>query len=151
MITAQIEAYSDCIDEMKEMYHDHWRALALNQDKVPLDPMYEVYFAREAAGETLVATLRDEGKMAGYFIGFVAPGLHYRTCLTLIMDAFWVQPDYRNKWGGVKLFRAVEKEARRRGVDRVFYGSKVHSDASKLFEFLECEKVEVYYSKWIGD
>jgi N-acetylglutamate synthase-like GNAT family acetyltransferase len=51
----------------------------------------------------------------------------------------------------VRLFRAVEKELRRRGVQRWFAGSKVHADASALFERLDFKRVEVYYSKWIGD
>jgi hypothetical protein len=45
----------------------------------------------------------------------------------------------------------VENELKRRGVQRWFVGSKVKADASALFEFLDFERVEVYYSKWIGD
>jgi len=129
----------------------HWAELALNQDKVPLDPQYDIYDAREAAGQTLVVTLRELGVLVGYFIGFVAPGLHYRTCLTLTMDIFWTHPDIRKGFAAVRMFREVEREAKRRGVQRIFYGSKAHKDASKLFEFLRMDPVEVYYSKWIGD
>ena len=129
----------------------HWAELALNQDKVPLNPQYDIYDAREAAGQTLVVTLRELGVLVGYFIGFVAPGLHYRTCLTLTMDIFWTHPDIRKGFAAVRMFREVEREAKRRGVQRIFYGSKAHKDASKLFEFLRMDPVEVYYSKWIGD
>jgi hypothetical protein len=27
----------------------------------------------------------------------------------------------------------------------------MHKDASRLFEFLKMEPVEMYYTKWIGD
>jgi hypothetical protein len=67
------------------------------------------------------------------------------------MDIFWVCPQPKRQWAGVKLFRCVEEEAKRRGVQRVFYGSKFHHDASILFKRLDCEKVETFYSKWIGD
>jgi hypothetical protein len=30
-------------------------------------------------------------------------------------------------------------------------GSKVHADASALFERIGAAKVETYYSKWIGE
>jgi len=53
--------------------------------------------------------------------------------------------------GGVRLFKAVEVEAKRRGVDRMFVGSKCHKEASFLFERLGYERVEVYYSAWLGD
>jgi GNAT superfamily N-acetyltransferase len=109
-----------------------------------------VYAAREAAGELMVITLRDKGRLVGYFVGIVAPGLHYSTCLTLTMDIFWTHPDIRGGFAGVKLFRAVEKEAKRRGVQRMFYGSKLHKDCGSLFRYLGLEPIETYYSKWIG-
>jgi GNAT superfamily N-acetyltransferase len=151
MITAQVEPYMDCLPELMACYDQHWEELALNKDKVPLAPQYDVYEARDDAGQLLLVTLRDTGRLVGYFIGFIAPGLHYKTCLTLTMDIFWTHPDVRGGFAGVKLFRAVEKDARRRGVHRMFYGSKMHKDASRLFEFLKMEPVEMYYTKWIGD
>lgn len=151
MITAQVEAYQDCLPELKECYAQHWAELALNKDKVPLDPQYGVYDARDAAGQILAVTLREKGRLVGYFVGFVAPGLHYQTCLTLTMDIFWTHPDVRGGFAGVKLFREVEKEAKRRGVQRMFYGSKLHKDSSRLFDFLKMDPVETYYTKWIGD
>lgn len=151
MITAQVEPYMDCLPELMACYDHHWEELALNKDKVPLAPQYDVYEARDDAGQLMLVTLREAGRLVGYFIGFIAPGLHYKTCLTLTMDIFWTHPDVRGGFAGVKLFRAVEKDARRRGVHRIFYGSKMHKDASRLFEFLKMEPVEMYYTKWIGD
>jgi len=151
MITAQVEPYSKCLPELMECYDLHWEELALNKDKVPLDPQYDLYEARDDAGQLLLVTLRETGRLAGYFIGFIAPGFHYKTCLTLTMDIFWTHPDVRGGFSGVKLFRLVEKEAKRRGVHRMFYGSKMHKDASRLFQFLKMEPVEIYYSKWIGE
>jgi GNAT superfamily N-acetyltransferase len=151
MITAQVEPYMDCLPELMACYDHHWKELALNKDKVPLAPQYDIYEARDDAGQLLLVTLREAGRLVGYFIGFIAPGLHYKTCLTLTMDIFWTHPDVRGGFAGVKLFRAVEKDARRRGVHRIFYGSKMHKDASRLFEFLKMEPVEMYYTKWIGD
>lgn len=152
MITVQIEDYEACLEEMQAIYPDHYEALALNKDKVPLDPDYDIYLAMNEVGKILCATLRDDKReMMGYFIGLVNPGLHYKTCLTLTMDIFWVCPAARGQWVGVKLFRCVEEEAKRLGVQRVFYGSKVHQDASMLFKRLGCEEVETSYTKWIGD
>ena len=125
--------------------------MAQNKDKVPLDPQYDIYIQREARGELLFVTLRELGTPVGYFIGFIAPGLHYRTCLTCTMDIFYVHPAKRGGRGGIKLFKFVEQELRRRGVDRWFVGSKCHADASWLFEILGFDRVEVYYSKWLGD
>ena len=151
MLTAQVEPFVPFLAEVRDLLPLHYEELALNKDKVPLDPQFEEYLRRDLAGQVLSVTLREDGKLVGYFVGFIAPGLHYKTCLTLTMDIFWTHHTIRGGFGGVKLFRAVEKEAKRRGVQRVFYGSKLHKDASRLFEFLNMDAVELYYTKWIGE
>lgn len=151
MLTAAPEPFPPFLEEVKPLLPLHWEELALNKDKVPLDPRYGVYLDRDASGEVMCVTLRSAGELVGYFIGFVAPGLHYQTCLTLQLDIFWVKPEHRGRRGGLKLFRAVEAEARRRGVQRMFVGSKLHKDASRLFDALGYEPCEVYYTKWMGD
>ncbi len=152
MLTTQIESFEERLEELQTLLPMHYEELALNKDKVPLSPQYDVYIERERRGELIFVTMRDAGELVGYFIGFIAPGLHYSTCLTCTMDIFYIHPSRRSQGlPGVRLFRAVEKELKRRGVDRWFVGSKVKADASSLFEFLEFQKVEVYYSKWIGD
>lgn len=149
MITAQVENFTQALEELQPLLPLHYEELALNKDQVPLDPQYGIYLERDARGEVCFVTLRDAGELIGYFIGFIAPGLHYQTCLTCTMDIFYLRQDKRGKRGGVKLFRAVEAELKRRGVQRWFVGSKCHKDASRLFEYLDFERVEVYYSKML--
>lgn len=151
MLTAQIENLTERLEDLKPFFPMHWEELALNQKQVPLDPQYDVYLAKDAAGEMMLVTLRKAGELVGYFVGFVNPGLHYKTCLTLTMDIFYVLPEHRGDGGGVILFKAVEAEAKRRGVQRMFVGSKMHKDASFLFEKLGYEPVEKFYCLWMGD
>lgn len=150
MITFHVESLTEHLEEMKPLFPAHFAELALNQDKVPLDPQYPIYLQRDARGEVLFVAGRELGQLIGYFVGFVAPGLHYQTCLTLTLDIFWVHPDHRHQGAGFRLFKAVEAEAKRRGVQRMFVGSKLHKDASWLFERLGYEEVERYYSMWLG-
>lgn len=152
MITCHVESFTDRIEELKHIIPMHYEELALNKDKVPLSPQWDVYKQRDAAGQCLFMVMREAGEMIGYFIGFISPGLHYSTCLTCTMDIFYIRPDKRGSGlPGIKLFKAVEAELKRRGVDRWFVGSKTKADASALFERLKFDRVEVYYSKWIGD
>ncbi len=151
MITAQVEGMFDALPEALPMLHQHYEELALNKDRVPLDPDWDTYRALEEKGAILCVTLRENGRLVGYYTGFVVPDLHYKTCLSLKMDIFWTHPDIRGGTASLRLFRAVEKEAKRRGVQRVFCGSKHHKDASKLFEAMRMDLVETYYTKWIGD
>ncbi len=151
MIVLAIESFRERLDELKPLLPGHYEELALDKDKVPLDPRYDVYFALEEKGELLFVTLRDAGVLVGYFIGFVAPCLHYRTCLTCTMDIFYVHPEARGGRAGIKLFRFVEAELRRRGVNRWHVGSKLHKDVGRLFEMLGFTPIETYYSKWLED
>ncbi|WP_426106346.1 GNAT family N-acetyltransferase [Massilia sp. TSP1-1-2] len=150
MIVCAIESFEQQLEELQVLLPAHYTELALNQDQVPLSPRYDVYIKNERADALLFVTLRDDGDLVGYFIGFIGPGLHYSTCLTCTMDIFYVRKDKRKGTAGVRMFRFVEAELRRRGVDRWFMGSKVSADASALFRRIGAEKVETYYSKWLG-
>jgi N-acetylglutamate synthase-like GNAT family acetyltransferase len=153
LITAQVESLTERLDELKSFFPLHWEELALNKDRVPLQPNYDEYLRRDEHGAVLFATVRKQGALIGYFVGFIAPHLHYQTCLTLTMDIFYIDPEHRDgsPRAGIRLFREVEREARRRGVQRMFVGSKLHRDASRLFDFLGYERVEVYYSKMLDE
>ena len=151
MITCQVEPFPPFLKEVKPILPIHWEELALHKEKVPLDPQYNVYLERDAQGGVILVTAREDGKLIGYFVGFIAPGLHYQTCLTCTMDIFYVHPDHRGGGTGYHLFKSAEKELKRRGVQRLFVGSKLHKDASWLFEKLGYEEVERYYSAWLGD
>ncbi len=146
MITAQIESFTETLEELKPLLPLHWEELGLNKDSVPLDPMFETYTAREAQGEVIFTTLRDDGELIGYFIGFITPGLHYRTCLTCIMDIFYVVQDKRGRKGGFTLFAEVKKELQRRGVQRWFVGEKLHKPCGQFFNALGFEPVERTHS-----
>lgn len=152
MLTAAPEPFAPFLAEVQPLLPEHYKELALNQDKVPLAPQFEEYLRRDAAGQVLTVTLRSAGELVGYLVGFVAPGLHYQTCLTLIVDIYWLRPDMRGNGGGALLFKAVEREAKRRGVQRMFVGYKLHSPAPKpLFEALGYEPCEMFHTVWLGD
>lgn len=150
-LTAAPEPFAPFLEEVVPLLPEHYAELALDQDKVPLSPQYDEYLRRDALGMVVCIAMRSEGQLVGYFIGFKAPGLHYSTCLTLTLDIFWLHPDHRGKNGGTILFDALEKEAKRLGVDRMFVGSKTHLPADWLFERRGYTKVETYYSAWLGD
>jgi L-amino acid N-acyltransferase YncA len=146
MLTTHVESLTEHLQELKPLFPLHYEELALNKDKVPLDPQYDIYLQRDALGQCLLVSMREEGRLVGYYVGFINPGLHYKTCLTCVTDIFYVHPEVRCRMGGPRLFKAVKEELKRRGVQRWFVGSKNHADASRLFEVLGFDKVETFYS-----
>lgn len=154
-LTCHVEQFRDVVEELKPCFDPHWQELALDRQSVPLDPQYETYLARDALNEVLTVVLREGGRVRGYFIGFIAPGLHYRRTLTLTMDISWLHPDLRGEdsLGAVEalmhletIYRTAMGEARRRGVQRVYFGTKLHKDIGRLYESLGLTETERYYS-----
>ncbi|GAJ29736.1 GNAT family protein [Acidomonas methanolica] len=150
MVTAQIERLTDILPELKPLLPMHYEDLSLHRlHGVPLRPQYHVYLERDARGLVCCATLRANGLIVGYKIGFVAAGLHYETCLTALPDIFFIAHDHRGGTGALKLFRCYERELRRRGVMLWMDGSKDHKSTGRLFEALGFVQTETTYSKWL--
>jgi len=150
MITFAVERFSDVYVELLPLLAEHYAEISTHKDHdVPLDPMVEIYKAREADGSLLMIIGREAGRIVAYFVAFVAPGLHYRSCLTCSPDIFFVDPEYRKGRTGIRMFSFAESELRRRGVKRWAVGSKVQHDASALFRYLGFQPVETMFEKWL--
>lgn len=158
-LTATVESFTERLPELKVLFPAHWEKLALDKDQIPLDPQYEVYAQYEARGELLFIALRDGGRMVGYWSAHVAPGLHYQSCLTAMMDMWNVLPEYENGVAAMILMKAVEREYRRRGVNRSIVSEKIHRPCGKakngkpegrLYRAFGYEPAETHYSKLIG-
>lgn len=151
MITAQVESFRENLADLRALTPVHYDKLSLHKGRHPLSPQWDIYLRREELGELVFVTLRRDGGMIGYWIAFVAPGLHYSTCLTSTMDIWFIHPDHVVGKAPLILIRAVEAEMRRRGVNLWFAGSKDHRPCGPFFERVGFEKVETYYAKWLGD
>jgi GNAT superfamily N-acetyltransferase len=150
-ISIESESFPEFLQEVQPLLPLHWEELALNKDKVPLAPQYDQYLHRWIDGQILLKVVRKGDDLIGYFIGFVVPGLHYKTCIHLHMDIFYIHPDHRGAGLGMRLFKEVEAEAKARGVQRMFLNTKWHKSCAWLYEKLGYEHVEQLYSVWLGD
>jgi len=150
MISIQLETFAGILPELKKVVVEHHKEVALDQGIIKLDPQYDTYLLREQAGETHVVTMRDAGELIGYYIGFIAPGLHYKECLTYVVDIFYVAPKYRRQGIAKEALQFLEKDLLRRGVRKVYMGSWVKADCSPLFESMGYIKAEVVFTKLLG-
>ena len=148
MITYQVEAYSDCIEEMKGHYDDHYDELSVTKT-VALEPDYESYFTLEKLGISKVITCRKDNILIGYIIFIITPHLHYKSCVTAVEDIYYVTKKERKGRVGIRLFQFAEQYLKSIGVHRIMYSTKVHLDNSKLFEYLGYTYIEKLYSKMI--
>lgn len=149
MITAAPEPFMAQVEELKPLLPKHWEELGIYRDRMPLDPQWPTYQAAEDAGQLLYVPLRSAGALVGYFIGIIAPGLHYQTTLTCKMDIAFVLPEFRGS-AGTALFDAVKAELKRRGVKLWWVGSKDHHPIEGFYEALGFERQETYFAMWLG-
>lgn len=149
-VSFHIERFADVYLEMHPLLVAHYDELSQHKERgFALQPQVDIYQQRDTSGNLLMVIARDAGEIVGYFVGVVAPALHYRACLTCSPDIFFVVPDRRRDGTAFGMFQFVESELRRRGVDAWMVGSKVAHDVTKLFEHLGMEPFEVTYVKWL--
>lgn len=150
-ITYQLETLHQFLGDMANLCELHWDEIALDKHKVPLDPDIQTFQMLENAGQLVIVTVRDDGKLIGYHFSLVRPHLHYKTSMTAYVDMYFLHPDYRGGLVGFKMFKFVEVVLKERGVDRIYSGTKLHKDMGRLFERLGYNETERLFVKWIGD
>ncbi len=146
-VTFHVEAWPDCLPEIAQHWPSHWNEVALHKDEIPLDPDMDEYMRLYEAGQLHCTVARSRGLCVGYAVVIIRRHLHYRTSLSGFFDLYYVHPNFRRGWTGVNLFRHVEREMRRRGVERLFTGTKVSLDASRIFERLGWTETERVHTK----
>lgn len=156
MITYAVEPWSKVWRELRELWDEHWREVAINQDMIKLDPDIPAYNTMEAAGMLHVVVGREAGRVIGYHISFVRPHLHYRTSLSAITDVYFIRASHRGPRAAIRLFEAAEKTLAARGVQKTFNGTKIHKspdgrslDHGRLFEHMGHVEAERLYVKVI--
>ena len=152
MITVAIERIELCFPELIQIFPEHWAELAVFKDRMPLAPQFAEYVARERTGRLFLATVRRDGRIVAYYTAQVAPGFHYGSTLTGTMDMAYIVPSERGRGLALPLFRCVEREMRRRGVQIWYAGFKAHNPLGmpEILDRLGFIPIDVYYGKWIG-
>lgn len=150
MITFAIERFVDVYAEMYPLLEQHYDEISTHKaNGIPLAPQADEYTRREQAGQLVMVIGREHGKIAAYLVAFIGPGLHYRTCLTCIVDIFFVEETKRGAMHGKEMFEFTKNECRRRGVRRVAAGSKLAHDSGPLLRFVGMEPVETIHEMWL--
>ena len=132
--------------ELQALYPAHYDELSVTKE-FPLDPDYEAYERLAKAKMLRFITCRIDGAPVGYIVFIIQPHLHYRTCLTAFEDIYFIKKEYRRGRIGIKLFQYAEKVLKERGVNRIIYGTKLHLDNSRLFEYLGYKQTDKVFTK----
>jgi GNAT superfamily N-acetyltransferase len=134
-------------DEVGGLIEAHWREIALHQDKVPLDPDWELYEVLDTMGRLVIFTARVGGELVGYSAFILAQALHYKTLQVAESDVFFLREDCRKGLAGARLFRYAEDRLREHGVGNIVYRVKVSRAVSPLLNRMGYQEIERVHSK----
>lgn len=151
MITYQVEQWRDAAPEMAELWQRHWEEVAINRDSIKLAVDHKSYEAFADAGALHVVTARSPQGLIGYRIDIVRPHLHYVNDLHAFTDVYYIAPEHRNGWVGVKLIKTSDRTLKARGVKKVLTGTKLHLDMGRLLEHQGYHETERLYTKVLND
>ena len=138
-------------DDIRPLIQRHWEDIALNKDKIKLNPDWDAYHTLEQAGVLKIFTAREGDLLVGYFVVIIQYNMHYKDHLFASNDVIFLHPDYRKGRTGIKLIQFAEKCLKEDGVSVLAINTKVHKPFDNLMQFLKFSLVERIYSKYIGD
>jgi L-amino acid N-acyltransferase YncA len=147
--TYAVERWRDLRTEMLPLLVRHWREIAINHAEVPLDIDEARYAQLDESGALHIVTVRRGGELIGYHVAIITTHLHYASTLHGITDVYFIAPEFRHGVTGMRMFQAVERELKARGVRKLFTATKLHLDQGPLFERLGYAPVERLYAKLI--
>jgi hypothetical protein len=135
--------------EMAPLLRAHWEEIALDHDAVPLDPDWPRYMALTDAGCLSMVTARvgPGGPLVGYHVAIIGGHLHYGSTRHGITDVYYLSPEHRKGFTGIRLFKAVDEEMKRLGVTKRITGTKVHLNMGPVLERLGYRLTEHVYTK----
>ena len=137
--------------DAEPLLQEHWDEVALNKDKIKINPDWDAYYALEEQGKLKVFTARDGEKLVGYFVVFVSPHIHYKDHLFAKNDLIYLAPSHRKGFTGIKLLKFAEGCLKADGVSVLVVNTKNHRPFHKIMQFLGFSPSETLYSKYIGD
>jgi GNAT superfamily N-acetyltransferase len=147
----QQEFLSSVRGEIGPLLNSHWEEIALNKEKIKLNPDWDAYQSLEEQGKLKIFTARDDGQLVGYFVVIVGTNIHYKDHLFAANDIIYLSPKHRKGFTGIKLIKFAEKCLKNDGVSVLTINTKVHQPFDKLMDFLKFRKIERVYSKYLGE
>jgi GNAT superfamily N-acetyltransferase len=150
MIKYQQEFLYSVEDDAKPLLESHWQEIAVNKDKIKLNPDWDTYRSLEEQGKLKIFTAREDGSLVGYFVVVVTANIHYKDHLFASNDIIYLAPDYRKGFTGIRLIKFAEKCLKEDGVSVLTINTKVHKPFDSVLERLNFNLIERVYSKYIG-
>ena len=111
-ITYQVERFDDVVDDIKPLIKEHYLEICSHPDIYKLNPDWDTYRKLDELGMLRIFTARDGVDLAGYFLSFVQPHIHYSDTIYAVNDILYLAPEYRGSTVGYKLIKRAAEDLR---------------------------------------
>lgn len=145
------EDFNSARGEVDNLFYKHWEEIALNKDKIKLNPDWTFYEAVYNAGNLGIYTARKDKALVGYFIIIARPHPHYKDHTFAVNDVLFIEPEHRKGLLGYFLIKYAEKDMKKKGVSVLTINTKVSKPLDVVLERLGFKNIEKVYSKYLGD
>lgn len=140
------------LEQAKDLLYMHWEELALNKDKVYLNPDVNKYVLLQQAGSLCNIVVYKDEMVVGYSIIFLSTNMHYQDHIYANVDVLYVHPEYRHSTIGARLLVATEQLAKDNGANIIVHHAKPYVPMIiKPLEKLNYQLYELIYGKYIGE
>jgi len=147
VITYRQESLVTVKADIIPLLEKHWEEVALNKEKIKLNPDWDAYANLEDASILKIFTARDDRKLVGYFVVFVKSHIHYKDHLFCYNDVIFVDEEYRKGFTSTRLIKFAEKCLKADGVEVMIVNTKRHKPFDSLLVWLGYKHIENLYSK----
>ena len=146
MITYKVDDWMENLPKFKAMTQAHYDEIEILKE-FPLDIDYETYESIYNSKRLVFISAKDGEELVGYIVFFVMPHIHSKNCLTAHEDLYFLKPEYRKGYNGIKMFKFAQEYLKDIGVDLVLYATKFEFDNSSLFRYLGCKPIDKVFTK----
>lgn len=94
-------------DGVATLVREHWKEIALDQEKVPLAIDWRAMLEEEKIGRFRVFSARRNGELIGYVAFKSFRPERYSTTLYINDDVFWLAPEERKGLTGYRMLKAA--------------------------------------------
>lgn len=133
-ISFQVEPFETFYAAALPLFPQHYEELALNKNEVKLELDVARYEDAERNGILHISTMRDDGRLVGYFVAAILRHLHYASLICASTDMYWIVPEFRVH--GARFFSFILDDWKKRGVRKAYVSTKVHEDKQEFLEAL---------------
>jgi L-amino acid N-acyltransferase YncA len=120
MITIQVENVAQCWDEIYPLTELHWTGTKTYRRHEPFNPDKARYLQYNDMGYFHLITVRDAGRLVGYFGLYVTTSMHSQLRMAT-EDTFFIHPDYRHGRLALRVLKYVQSYCALLGVHELLF------------------------------